>query len=321
MKALILAAGMGSRLAPFTDVLPKPLVPFFGIPSLVYAIDKCISDGLDICINTHHLPTHIEDFVNTHYKNAGIHLSFEKELLGTGGAVANIRDWLAGDSLLIYNADIISDCSLAELIKTHEKRGKVATMTMIDHIADSTPVYNLDQEVVQVGGPDNAPEGALAHSFSGIHILSPDFIKALPESHFFSVIDTYRDFIRDNSYPAVYEHNGFWADIGTPSALWKAHSDVIGDSTKIGSLRIKDLREQLSKDPLVFDQSNGSAYTRRAIDQSGPIQISQSFVETRQPIQNSQLERCLVVDTDADRLGQWDVLRDVVVMGSRLRGF
>ena len=121
---LILAAGFGTRLKPYTDHIPKPLLPFCGVPIINHAVRRLLSSGIsDIIINTHHLHEQIEDFIkanyidnknnvltgntgNTHMEKPNIYLSYEPQILGTGGVYSKIKDRIDGRNTVVYNSDI-----------------------------------------------------------------------------------------------------------------------------------------------------------------------------------------------------------------------
>lgn len=105
LSALCLAAGRGTRLAPITDRLPKPLCPAGDSRLLALAVDRAESHARRVVVNAHHLADQVVAFVGDHYDDVA--LSVEEQLLGTGGAVGNIREWLGGDDLLIINADTV----------------------------------------------------------------------------------------------------------------------------------------------------------------------------------------------------------------------
>lgn len=118
MKAMIFAAGLGTRLRPITDTIPKALVPVAGVPMLERVIDKIRAAGIgEIVINAHHFSDKIAAFLDSRDFGVRIDLSVEKEEpLETGGGIKKARKYLEGDSFLVHNADILSDADLGWLI-------------------------------------------------------------------------------------------------------------------------------------------------------------------------------------------------------------
>src|SRR5436305_11026196 len=109
MKAMILAAGFGTRFQPVTFVLPKPLIPICNKPLMAWAIDSFLGQGIhDFIVNLHHLPQPIRDYLPRAYPHARFELSFEQEILGTGGAVCRVRPMLDGEEeFFLANGDTI----------------------------------------------------------------------------------------------------------------------------------------------------------------------------------------------------------------------
>ena len=132
VKGLILAAGLGTRLLPITKHLPKPLLPFFGPSLFDLALETMHQHGVtDVSANSHHLAAKIQAELKRGYKNLRLNSSFEAQILGTGGAIPPLRSWLNGSHLLIFNADILCDVNLQELIKHHFASEALATMVCL----------------------------------------------------------------------------------------------------------------------------------------------------------------------------------------------
>src|SRR4030042_3671664 len=114
MKALILAAGLGTRLKPHTLKTPKPLFPIFGKTNLDIIIEKLEAAGCDaITVNTHHLHHKIEDFLSARHYTIPVYSRYEPEILGTGGAIKNLADFWDDEPFLVINSDVVTDISLS----------------------------------------------------------------------------------------------------------------------------------------------------------------------------------------------------------------
>ena len=133
MKAMILAAGLGTRLKPLTNNLPKALVKIKGIPMLELLINKLKSTGVtDIIINVHHFASQIIDFIKAN-KSFGINIFFSDEsdgLLDTGGAIKNASYFFDDKSFFLHNVDVLSDINLLDLYRTHLNSGAMATLAV-----------------------------------------------------------------------------------------------------------------------------------------------------------------------------------------------
>lgn len=204
MKAIILSAGLGTRLKPLTDNIPKALIPIGGVPLLEITIRKLISSGFDeIIINTHHFGQQIVDFVVS--KNYfGIHIEFSTEddmLLDTGGAIKK-ASWFFNDNkpFLVHNVDILSNVDLSKLYSSHVENDSIVTLMVSDRV--TTRYFLFDKESRLVGWFNNKsgeikPHGADINpnlyqhlAFSGIQVLSPDIFKymeSFPDK--FSIVD------------------------------------------------------------------------------------------------------------------------------------
>lgn len=232
VKGLVLAAGLGTRLRPITDERPKPLMPFFGPTLLDLALWRCCQGGLrQVAINTHHLAEKISASLGiqkTWFKE--VKISHEPEILGTGGAVIPLKPWLKEDHLLIYNADIVSDIDLQALISSHLNSGDEATMVLLPNNASKkTPVWSRGNHIVQISGDASA---ASEHTFTGVHILSPRFIKRLPDKGFWHIIDTYQEALAEGVPIGRFIHHGLWNDLGNPQDYWQALSEYYDKQAK-----------------------------------------------------------------------------------------
>src|SRR5205823_8967707 len=131
-QAFVLGAGLGTRLRPLTDDLPKPLVPIFQKPLITFAFDHLIGLGIQkFFVNTHHRPeSFAETFSQSTYRDRQIEFRHEPILLETAGGIANIADSLSHEPLLVYNGDILSDLPLAPLIEAHFSSRNLVTLAL-----------------------------------------------------------------------------------------------------------------------------------------------------------------------------------------------
>src|SRR5438034_8712548 len=128
MKAMVLAAGLGTRLRPLTYEIPKPMVPVLDRPVMAHIVDLCTRQGFeDVIANLHYFPDTIRDYFGDR-----LEYRYEEELLGTAGGVRNCADFLAagGEPFLIISGDALTDIELGRLIARHREHGGVATLTV-----------------------------------------------------------------------------------------------------------------------------------------------------------------------------------------------
>ncbi len=234
MKAMIFAAGLGTRLRPLTDKLPKALIPVAGKPMLQWVIEKLISsDVTDIVINVHHHPDILIDYINN-LKYQGIHFYISDErnqLLDTGGGLKKAEVFLNGsDPFIVHNADVISNVNLKEMLAFHESQNALATLAVL---ARNTSRYFLWSENRLVGWENSlTSERVFCHNqtknkfiplaFSGIHIISPEIFSLISETGCFSIKDLYlRLATTHRIVPYAHDHRN-WFDIGSPEKLASA---------------------------------------------------------------------------------------------------
>ena len=234
---MIFAAGLGTRLKPLTDTMPKALVPISGKPLLQHIIEKLKTSGFDeIIINVHHFAEQIIDFVRAN-NNFGIHVEFSDErstLLDTGGGIKKAAHFFNdGKPFLIHNVDILSDMNLHELHASHQKSGALATLLVS---VRETSRYLLFDDENRLRGWINKQTGELKSpfpnfnpskcrelAFSGIHVLSPailHYMNDFPDK--FSIIDFYLS-VCDKTYIQAYvPKNISLLDVGKIDSLDEA---------------------------------------------------------------------------------------------------
>lgn len=236
MKAMILAAGLGTRLKPITDTLPKALVPVEGVPMLERVILKLKDNGFDeIIINVHHFADKIIDFLSTRHYGIEISVSDEREeLLDTGGGIVRAMPLLfrKNDSpVLVHNVDILSNANLQDLMQKGEKDS-----TLLVSQRDSTRKLIFDPNMFLRGWHDlktdnYRPDGFIQESnfdeyaFSGIYVLTKKSIlemKQLVGEGKYSVMDYFLHSLRSEKIKGYVSKDLRMIDIGKPSSLENA---------------------------------------------------------------------------------------------------
>ena len=240
MKALIFAAGLGTRLRPITDTMPKALVPVAGVPMLARVLCKLRDAGLDsFVVNVHHFAEQIERFLAEN-GNFGVPVAIsreEREPLETGGGIRHAAPLLASPAgrFLVHNVDILSDLDVRWFLAQDDPQS-LATLLLIDAPADRYLLF--DDEMRLVGWtnvrtgevkspflPDFDPSKYRRYSFCGIHIVSEavfDKMAAWPEK--FSIIDFYLQQAAENKIRGVLAPDLHLIDIGSPAKLAEANA-------------------------------------------------------------------------------------------------
>ncbi|MDZ4683101.1 MAG: nucleotidyltransferase family protein [Saprospiraceae bacterium] len=233
MRAMIFAAGLGTRLRPLTENRPKALIEVAGMALLEFSIRRLKLFGFrEIMINIHYHGEQILSFLEKN-NGFGIHIEVSDErdlLLDTGGGLKKAAWFLDGGPFLVYNADILSDLDLGKLYETHLGSDRLATLA-VQH-RSSSRAFLFDENDDLCGWQNTATgevkrsrpsETATPWSFSGIHVLSPEIFTFMPEARpVFSIVDVYLEAAASRVI-AAYRHNGgIWVDVGKLSELDKA---------------------------------------------------------------------------------------------------
>ncbi len=221
-KAFILGAGLGNRLRPLTDRLPKPLVPLFHRPLAAWAMDACTRAGIQqFAINTHHLPEAWEGF------GAGNEVTFfhEPVLLETGGGLKNIAAWMGNDSLLVHNGDIFSTLPVGKLIAAHEASGLPVTLALrSEGIAKHIAIDPSGTQVTDIRKSLGLADGT--HVFSGIYCVNSDFLDLIPAEQKISVIPGFLELAKAGKLGAIILDDGVWLDLGDRDSYLQAHREL-----------------------------------------------------------------------------------------------
>jgi N-acetyl-alpha-D-muramate 1-phosphate uridylyltransferase len=231
LKALILAAGLGTRLMPLTASIPKALVNINGVTLLEIAIRKLSGEGFnDIIVNVHHHSEKVIDFLkNRQFKGVNISISDESsQLLDTGGAIMKARWFLDGNEpFLVHNVDIISDISLQSLLNAHFEIGSLATLSVSDR--QTKRYFLFDDDLCLKGWTDtstgeirwagDSAQQTRQLAFNGIHIISPEIFRLVKEEGRFSIIDTYLNLAQDHQIFGQIQPHNTWFDLGKPDQL------------------------------------------------------------------------------------------------------
>lgn len=232
MKALIFAAGKGTRLKPFTDNHPKALVKVNGVPLLERNIKYLQSFGInDFVINIHHFGEEIVDFLKKRGNfGAKIEISDESnELLETGGGLVFARPYLDFDEdFLMMNADILTNLNITDLINYHLKNNDFATLAVSDRTSSRKLLFNEKMILrgwlnVQTGEQKLAEfnKGFKTLAFSGIHCINPEIFHKIKRTGKFSIIEEYLDLMQTEVIYG-FEHNARLIDVGKPESVLEA---------------------------------------------------------------------------------------------------
>ena len=226
MKALILAAGLGTRLFPFTQQRPKPLFTISGRPLIDTIIRKLEDFGCkEIMINTHHLHKKIEAFIQTQHYAIPVHTRYEPTILGTGGGIKNSENFFGGNPFLVINSDIITDINLKTVYDFHMGHNHPVTLALCDYPEFNTVSLNKKEFIIGFRKKilKNCSNPIKELAFTGIHIIDPEIFNLIPQNEFSDIIDIYIDMLAENKRIKAFVINRqCFKDIGTPESYRNA---------------------------------------------------------------------------------------------------
>ncbi len=240
MKAIILCAGLGTRLKSLTDRLPKPLMPIVGHPiieNIIYSLKHC---GVqEIVINTHHLQRKIVDYLKDGKRfEIKVHYSYEPQTLGTGGGIGNVRDFFKGhEPFIAHNGDVLTNLNLAPAIKAHIDTQAMATLLLCDFPPINTVTLASSGEVVGIKGTAREPKDSDLErlTFTGISIMNPEILEFLPRREYGDIVDTYLKLIgiKRGSIRGYVVKNHYWRHIGNISEYFRVHQEILIEKKRL----------------------------------------------------------------------------------------
>ena len=232
MRAMILAAGLGTRLRPLTDTLPKPLLLIGGTPLILWNLLLLRRHGItEVIINLHYLGHLIEKELGDGSR-FGLRISYSREpvILGTGGGIKQAEPFFNGEPFVVLNGDTLLELDLGTVVQFHEQRNALATMVLRDDPdADRWGAVetNPQQRVVRIVGRGLAKGDQTAkRMFAGVHVMHPQLLKDVPTGQASSIIDAYVDAIQRGAVIMGYGTDGYWSDVGTPERYAQAQQDA-----------------------------------------------------------------------------------------------
>ena len=223
MKAMVLAAGLGTRLRPLTNSRPKALVEVGGRTLLEIALERLRLFGIqEVIVNVHHFADMMVDYL-TSKRNFGMRIEISREelLLDTGGGLKKAAWFFEGDTepFVLHNVDVISSIDLNRMARYHQENGALATLAVHDRTTSRPLVFD---EVLRLQG--RGP----GFAFSGIHMISPRLLPMLTEDGVFSIIDSYlRLTAQGEKILGFRADEYYWRDLGKPADLQQASQDLL----------------------------------------------------------------------------------------------
>lgn len=238
MKALFLAGGKGTRLRPITNELPKPMVPVIGKPLLERNIESLKKHGVkEIVLSTCYKPSKIEKYFGNGEKlDVKVNYISEDIPLGTAGAIKNAEEFF-DDTFVVFNADILSDIDISDMVRWHKKKGALATIATTeveDPSAYGVIEYNKKGFVTAFKEKPKPHETTSNLINAGVYIFEPELLNEIPLGRTVSIErETYPMLLNKKKKIALYNKCSYWLDLGTPDKYIKAHNDILSGKFKM----------------------------------------------------------------------------------------
>lgn len=229
--AIILAAGLGTRLRPLTDTTPKPLVEVAGHPLIAYGLGLLRENGIeDVVINVHHLADRVRDALGDGSAyGVRIRYSVEESLLDSGGGIrqaASLFEQPVHGPLVVLNSDVVSEVPLSEVLSFHADRDALATFVLRDDPRkDDYGVFGIESDgrirrFLGRGSPPGLPE----YMFASVQVLSPEILDRMPEGAFSSMRGLYPTLFDEGHRLFGYVYHGCWHTADRPEDLAAAEA-------------------------------------------------------------------------------------------------
>ena len=249
-QAFVLAAGIGKRLRPLTEDLPKPLIPIFQKPLITFALDHLINVGVKrFIVNTHKRAELFENFFrDNEYEGHSVTLVHEPDLLETGGGIKNAERYLGSDPFLTYSGDIFTDISLQPLIDEHFRRGNDVTLALRE-TGLASEVALRDHRVVDIANRYGTT-GDL--DFANVAVWNPKIFQQIPPQQKISFIPIIADWIGDGGkIGGLVMNDGRWFNIGSRAEYLDVHRMILREHWMPHYIKTREWPERIAKSATV----------------------------------------------------------------------
>jgi len=246
-QAFVLGAGLGTRLRPLTDDLPKPLIPIFQKPLITFVLDHLIEAGLkSFVINTHHRAAMFQElFADGSYRKHPVQLVHEPEILGTGGGIKNVESLLHAEHFISYSGDLLTDIELAPLLEEHFRAGNDVTLALreTNHGRDVALDGNRVVDMVKRYGRDGR------YDFAGICVWTRAVFERIPPGRYVSYIPILAEWIgQGGKIGGVISNERKWFNIGSRKEYLEVHRTIAEEHWKPGYVKSSDWPVRIAAD-------------------------------------------------------------------------
>jgi mannose-1-phosphate guanylyltransferase len=258
-QAFVLGAGLGTRLRPLTNDLPKPLIPIFQKPLITFALDHLCDLGIEsFVINTHHLAAQFETlFPDENYADRPLSLVHEPEILGTGGGIKNIQARLRDEPFIVYSGDLLTDFDLAPLIEEHFRARNDVTLAL-RKTKLGADVALQDGRVLDIGGKYGHPG---EYDFANVSIWNPQIFPRIPPRRNISFIPIIVDWIGEGGrIGGVVLDDRKWFNIGSRTEYLEVHRIIKDEGWKPHYVTIADWPNPVATDAAIDPSARLSGF-------------------------------------------------------------
>ena len=246
-QAFVLAAGLGTRLRPLTEDLPKPLIPIFQKPLITFALDHLIAAGVQsFVINTHRLPNLFHEFFSGNgYHGHSITLAHEPDLLETGGGIKNVERILRKEPFMVYSGDILTDVALEPLITEHFRANNDVTLGLRRNTGLGAGVVMRDGRILEISTKSNPKEN---FDYANISVWNPEIFARIPAKRKISFIPILIDWINlGGAIGGLVMDDGKWFNIGSRKEYLDVHRTISNKHWRPAYVKTREWAESIAK--------------------------------------------------------------------------
>jgi NDP-sugar pyrophosphorylase family protein len=230
MNALVLSAGVGERMKPLTDAMPKPLLPVIHEPMIRAIIERLLANGIKrVGINCFHKADRIKQYLLQ--LGDRVHTVTADTLRGTGGALKNFQSFFTED-FIIHSGDVLSDVDIPGLVAYHHAQRACATLVLVKQRGNNIILVDDHDQVTHVSDHDEKN----GYTFAGIGVLSRSVFSMLPREETFSIVDVFHAILENRGVISGYEHSSVWHNVNSPREYWRIHRDILTGRSRIDGI-------------------------------------------------------------------------------------
>jgi mannose-1-phosphate guanylyltransferase len=249
-QAFVLAAGLGTRLRPLTEELPKPLIPIFQKPLVTFALDHLINAGVNrFVINTHRHPERFETFFAGEYAGHSVTLVHEPQLLETGGGIKNVERLLGDSPFIVYSGDILCELDLETLIEAHFRGDNDVTLALRRNTGLGAGVVMQNGRIIAITTESNPAEN---FDYANVSVWNPAIFPKIPPGQKVSFIPILAKWISEGGrIGGVVLDHGRWFNIGSRAQYLELHRIISKEGWKPGYVKAGEWPEQVNTSAMV----------------------------------------------------------------------